>query len=334
MLTWLDFVAHQALGSLTSRDQTSDPRTALALVVGRLFKGAQDGHWRFPSGILDEVFYTLLVPFVAPYAPAGAEMTFSDGTAFERPLGLILSRQTAGILAAAKPLDISDELWRKPLGARRHVYVDVPPGAMTLQLDPASSDVLHVRAILAAPYLPFSMPGHTQLLIQVTAPGSERGLGRIAAVLTPEGKISLHGDENGRLACDEGLLPPNAHPEVHRAVAGYAGSFFRLVMAYYFFGPQESRESVIVTSTERLNKGKPRNGQSLFAVTRLQPSPKLGRPASSITASWSLTERQQVEGHFKLQAYGPNHSQRRMIWIEKYERGPGDAKPRPKGVTV
>lgn len=334
MLTWLDFVAHQALSSLNVRDRTTDPRTALALTVGSITKAVQDGRFEFPNGILDEIFYTLLVPFVAPYAPDGATMTFSDGTAFERPLGLILSRQTAGILAAAKPLDIPDDLWREPLGPRRHVYVDVPPGAMTLRLDPSTTDVLHVRAILAAPYLPLSLPGHTQLVIQVTAPGSERGLGRIAAVLTPEGKVSLNGNENGRIACDEGLLPPHAHPEVHKAVAGYAGTFFRLVMAYYFFGPHESREPVDVTPAERLNKGKPRNGQSLFAMTRLQPSPKLGRPPSTIAASWSLTERQQVDGHFKLQAYGPSRSQRRMIWIEAYERGPADVSPRPKGIAV
>jgi hypothetical protein len=334
MLTWLDFLAHQALNSMTERDHVTDPRTALALTIGRLSKGVQDGRFRFPNGILDEIFYTLLVPFVAPYAPAGATMTFSDGQAFERPLGLILSRQTAGILASAKPLDIADDLWRGPLGPRRHVYVDIPPGAMTLRLDPSTTDVLHVRAILAAPHLPLSMPGRTQLLIQVTAPRSERGLGRIAAVLAPEGMVTLNANENGQLACDEGLLPPHAHPDVHKAVAGYAGTFFRLVMAYYFFGPHESREPVTVTPTERLNKGKPRNGQSLFAVTHLQPSSKLGRPQSTIAASWSLTERQRVDGHFKLQAYGPNRSERRMIWIEAYERGPADALPRPKGVAV
>ena len=59
MLTWLDFVAHQALSSLNVRDRTTDPRTALALTVGNITKAVQDGRFEFPNGILDEIF----IPF-------------------------------------------------------------------------------------------------------------------------------------------------------------------------------------------------------------------------------------------------------------------------------
>ena len=62
---------------------------------------------------------------------------------------------------------------------------------------------------------------------------------------------------------------------------------------------------------------------SWFALTRLNAPDAMGRPSSTIPTSWSLTSRQDVAGHFKLQASdGPQLSLRRMIWVASYERGP------------
>jgi hypothetical protein len=118
------------------------------------------------------------------------------------------------------------------------------------------------------------------------------------------------------------------------AVLGRAGNFLRLVLAYYFFGPAEARGTVAATPAARLLKGKPRKDESLFTLTRLRASAEVGRPKNTVPISWSLTGRQEVTGHFKLQAYGPQLSLRRMIWVDFYQRGPEDAPLRPQGRRV
>jgi hypothetical protein len=47
----------------------------------------------------------------------------------------------------------------------------------------------------------------------------------------------------------------------------------------------------------------------------------------------SLTARQEVSGHFKLQPHGPGASLRKLIWVTAYDRGPEGApvKPASKG---
>lgn len=334
MLTWLDFVCRTALNSCDVKHHGGDPRKALAFINGQMIHAVQAGRWSFPEQ-LDEAFHALVTPFVAPYAPPGSTFTFADGAQLDRPLGIILTRDTARLLTATKNPDISDEIWREKLGPHRGVYIDIPHGAFPLytSLDPDKRELLQLRAILAAPYLPPGRPGHTQFLLQLTDPGSERGRGRIAGVLCPDGLIAPSGDERGKALADPELFSP-ADLELRRAVLGYGGTFLRMVLTYYFFGPEEIREELSVTPSERLNKGKPRNGQSLFAMTRLHATDKVGRPNKDIPTSWSLSERQEVSGHFKLQPYGPQQSQRRMIWVSGYERGPEDAPLRPKGVRV
>jgi hypothetical protein len=81
--------------------------------------------------------------------------------------------------------------------------------------------------------------------------------------------------------------------------------FLRMVLAYYFFGPVEAREPIATTPTDKLRAGKPRKHESLFAVTRLNSTELTGRPKATISGSWSLTNHQEVTGHFKLQPHGP-----------------------------
>lgn len=333
MLTWLDHFCRRAMEACDVEKHGNDPRRAMAYMTSQFIHAAQTGRRPF-DGLLDEAFYAILAPIVAPYLPEGVTFGFRDGAASERALGLILTRQTASLLSAVKSFDAPDELWREKVGIRRAIYVDIPHGALTFNTTPGKNDVVQLRAILAAPFFPPDRPGHTQFVVQLTDVGSEHGRGRVAGVLCPDGSIKRQANQNNLLATDFELQPPFVHPDLHKAVMGCAGTFLRLVLAYYLFGPPEAREEIAVTPTERLNKGKPRNGQSLFAMTRLQPSAKVGRPQNTIPSSWSLSERQEVDGHFKLQAYGSQWSQRRLIWVSGYERGPIDTPIRPKGVQI
>lgn len=333
MLTWLDQFCRRAMEECDVEKHGNDPRKAMAFIIMQIIHAAQTGRRPF-EGLADEAFYTILSPIVAPYLPKEVSFGFSDGAPPERPLGLVLTRQTASLLSAVKSFDAPDELWREKIGTRRTIYVDIPHGALTFDANPGKNDIVQLRAILAAPYLPQDMDGHTYFVVQLTERGSEQGRGRIAGVLCPDGTIKRSANENKLLATDFELQPPFVHPDLHKAVLGRAGTFLRLVLAYYLFGPPEVREDIAVTPSERLNKGKPRNGQGLFAMTRLQPSAKVGRPQNTIPSSWSLSERQEVDGHFKLQAYGPQWSQRRMIWVSNYERGPTGTPVRAKGVHI
>ena len=119
------------------------------------------------------------------------------------------------------------------------------------------------------------------------------------------------------------------------ASLGYrAGTFLRLVLAYYFFAPVEVREMIAATPTERLRGGKPRKDETLFALTRLRPTALTGRPKDTIPGSWSLTSRQEVAGHFKLQPHGPGGSLRKLIWVAGYDRGPENAPVKPKAYKI
>ena len=176
-----------------------------------------------------------------------------------------------------------DELWRGELGTDRPIYVDIPHGAILLDANPGKQDIVQLRAIFAAPFLPPNMPGHTLFIAQMTGRASEQGRGRLGGVLTPDGSIKQFGSADTReVAADWTMRPPFAHSMLARAVLGRAGTFLRLVLAYHLFGPKEAREPVTATSTERLRAGKPRKDESLFALTGLKASDATGRPKSTI----------------------------------------------------
>lgn len=337
MLTWLDHLCRKGVDASEIDEHRGDPRRAFARVVGQIFQDASTGRAPFDN-FLDEIFYTSLMPIMAPYLPDGASVTFGESEAEraapDRPLGIVLTRETANLLSAARPIEIPDTIWREKLLPLQVVYVDIPHGALTFNTDGDRGEVIELRAILAVPFLPPKMPGHTQFVVQLTDRGTERGRGRVADVLCPDGMIRLSAGDKSGLAVDFTVQEPFAHPLLHKAVLGLAGTFLRLVMAYYFFGPAETKQPIAATSMERLRGGKPRNGESLFAMTRLHPSGKVGRPASTIPSTWSLSERQEVTGHFKLQAHGPQWSECRLIWVSGYERGPDDTPLRPKGVQI
>ena len=126
----------------------------------------------------------MLAPFIAEFIPAGGSLTL-QGRKPVRPLGLLLTRRTANLLSAARPIDIPDELWRAQLGPDRTVYVDIPHGSILMDAAGDTSDIIQLRAILAAPYLPLNGHGQTLFLAVMTDRGSERGRGRLSGV--PQG---------------------------------------------------------------------------------------------------------------------------------------------------
>ena len=115
-------------------------------------------------------------------------------------------------------------------------------------------------------------------------------------------------------AADWTMKPPFAHSQLETAVVERAGTFLCLVLAYHFFRPEKAKEAIAATPTDRLCAGKPKKNESLFVLTRLHSSNEIGRPKDTIANSWSLTNRQEVKAHFKLQAHGPQRSLRQMIW--------------------
>jgi hypothetical protein len=181
----------------------------------------------------------------------------------------LLTRPTANLLSAARPIDMPDELWRAKLGLDRTVYVDIPHGAVLMDAAGDTSDIIQLRAILAAPYSPPNGDGQTLFLAMMTDRGSERGRGRLPGVLMPDGAISRFGSPSMATAADWTMKPPFAHSMLERTVLGRTGSFLRLVLAYHFFGPEKAREPIAATPPGRLRAGKPRKDESLFALTRL-----------------------------------------------------------------
>lgn len=330
LLTWLDHTCRQALTTVNEKWHGGDPRKAMAYHIGREIQGFHNG--MISKNILEECFTVILSSFIAEFMPAGSPLLL-NGEKPKRPLGLLLTRETANLLSNANPLNIPDAMWHEALGDRA-IYVDVPHGAIVMHRGGTVNEVIELRAILAAPFLPPNAPGQTLFIAQMTKRASEESCGRIGGILMPDGMVSRFGSQTMPTAADWTMKPPFAHSLLEKAVLGRAGSFLRLVLAYHFFGPKEAREPISATPTERLRAGKPRNEQSLFALTRLRASHDVQRPKNTILSSWSLTSRQEVTGHFKLQAFGPQHAFRRLTWIEPYQRGPEDAPVRPQGYQV
>lgn len=336
-MTWFDWFCRQASDTLLPRFRCSDPRRGMALYV---VQGRTALRHRAIPGVdrLESIWYAALFPFVAPFLPSEIvpELTEQERTRPPRPLGLMLTRATANLLSGARPPPSGDVHWRRALGEQRAIYVDVPHGAVLLGARPDGSDVLQLRAIFVLPPTSHEQAELTVFVALLTDPGSERPRGRVCALIEPDGPaLPVTGVKGFITQVDPTLRAPFVDPSTEVRIRERAADFLRLVLAYYCFGPAEAREAIAVTPTERLRNGKPRKGESLFAMTQLQPArDRLGRPAASVPVSWSLTARQEVAGHFKLQPHGPGGSLRRLIWVDPYERGPEDAAIKPQAVRV
>ncbi|MFX1689720.1 hypothetical protein PWR05_35205 [Paraburkholderia sp. A2RI-6] len=343
MNTWMDMNCRHALRAWndTNRragfpDDDWDPRRAFAYATSNAIEMA-----RIDGNVIDERFFSMMMPFARPWFPDNPDpsvaeripATFPDDIPCDhRPLGLILTRETAGLLSNASASAGMYEQWRQKLGSEWTVYVDVPHSALTFNTGRPGGNV-QIRAILAASWGKDLPAGHVQFAVQLTDMGTETSHGRVGGLLRVDERVSP-SDHRSDTWADRSLQPPFAGRALQDRVLARAGTFLRLVLCYYHIGPANVREPVEATPSHRLKGGKPGKGKSLFALTRLRASEHVGRSLTGLASSWSLSERQEVAGHFRLQACGPQRSERRMIWIAGYERGPAGSAIRPKGVTV
>lgn len=335
MLTWLDWYCRNFSRDADERMRRlwgNEPRLlSLMLTIERARAGGFDAVSSSydPSGFT--FWMRCFLPFVAPYAPPEADPVPEN---IAHPLGLILTKPTAEMLGGAKPPPVT--LRDIVPNAHDPVYVDLPHGAFRI------ADDLQLRAILAKRTNLSSAPGAPfEPMTVVTSVVSERGSDR------PIAEYYFKSTDGGSDYVDVFCLPGSTRPIGWSETALDAATvtelcrrtdaILKLALCYYYFSPREMREPVHSTPStivERRN-GFPKKNESLFSMTRLHAAPnRLGRPVPQGSAGWSLTDRQDVTGHFKLQAFGPQWSERRMIWIDAYERGPADAPRRPKGVTI
>jgi hypothetical protein len=208
------------------------------------------------------------------------------------------------------------------------VYIDVPHGTALI------GNSLQLRALFARRLL---NDADNQIVVigVITDRGSEQGRGRMVAILLRDGRVVPALNDAGTPMTELGLIHPFTDRDVEPHVRTRAADFLRLTLAYHFFGPTEVHQSVATTPSSRLIQGKPRKDESLFAMVRLQPArDRLGRPAAVTSTNWSLTARQEVSGHFKLQPHGPGASLRKLIWVAAYDRGPEDAPVKPRAHRI
>jgi hypothetical protein len=99
------------------------------------------------------------------------------------------------------------------------------------------------------------------------------------------------------------LRPPYVDDAFQLDLLNRAGALLTLALAQYLFGATEQREKVDTKPTERLNRGKPRKNQSLFAVTRLSPPRKCLKYERSWHAGADL--KRKTAGDWALQISGP-----------------------------
>jgi hypothetical protein len=369
-MTWLDWHVHQCANAVRAEfrakgvkmTRTSDGSPNIVAAFGTLltlnileYSADPEAHARCTGGATNAYESVLLsgcvLPFLQGFIPASDRV---EKLVSGPGLGLILSRETADMLANAAPP--AADPWRqrifgtKPEGAALGaVYVDIPHGALRL------GNSLELRALFATPWRALAdeadpnskviQTGAVLLAAVITALGSEHPKGLLLAVVGEDDRVRIVERPNHRLAgflaADAEELGEASHAnamELYNLFYERTVDFFRLVLAYHHYGPMEGRGKVGVTSPAKFvrNGNRPRAGESIFAMVRLAaPASRLGRtPQAGINAGWVLTVHQDVAGHFKLQAHGPGLTQRRLIWIESYSRGPEDAPSKPRAVRV
>jgi hypothetical protein len=265
-----------------------------------------------------------------------------------RPLGIVLTRETASMLSDADPPrdDWCHHAFGSGVGqdSLSGVYVDVPHGRLLV------GEGLQIRAIFAIPGMTENESGELHwggsVLVHalVAVAGSEHESGSVYA------KVSSDDARPSALASDpqtplggitiDGLAPAGGEDTalaIYLRVMEHSVRFLRMTLAYRRYGPAGSQQAIGQTPAERvaMNRFKPKKGESLFAMTRLLPAAdNLGRPDKIMNVGWSLTARQEVSGHFRLQPYGPGASLRRLSWVAAYERGPADGPSKPPAVRM
>ena len=358
MTTWLDWYVRSRMEAPKSRRGlahqmklgATNPLMAFAETIEELLAAWTVDRTEFVrmTGIEDRkgqeelaIRVACLSPFLGGFASPDMRKLRGPG----RPLGIVLTRETASLLADADP---PHDDWRNlafgsapDQAGLSGIYIDVPHGALRV------GDSLQIRAIFALPHTVERGDGELHwnggVLVHglVTVAGSERESGAVFAEVQADERLALIVLDPqtilGGITVAGAALDAATEAAIYRQVMEHSIRFLRMVLAYYRYGPAGSRQPIGQTSVERAraNRFKPKKGESLFAMTRLVPTTdRLGRPGTATTASWTLTVRQEVSGHFRLQPHGPGSTLRRLIWVAAYVRGPEDGPVKPRGVSL
>jgi hypothetical protein len=226
----------------------------------------------------------------------------------------------------------SRDLWRAALEEAAW-YVDLPHKQLLL------GERHEVRAIFSCPF-----EGEVWINAILTRPGDDRLFGRVCWRLAEErpdtewkpvdskvvafGGVARFGDLPG----PDDLL---AQGDIPKMDAGYfrdsVEDLLGLVVLYETVQNDAERgQDFLPQSTrEEARRATPllRQTFSLFRVRKLEaPQDRFGRPPAPRLGGWCLEVRQKVEGHFKMQPFGPGRAFRKLIYVAGYERGPEDGR--------
>lgn len=312
MLTWVDQYLKRLVEPFAL--DPKDPRRTMAGVVLALAVSPPDPLQPGSDAVL-ELSHCML-PLVKGFLPtAEIERYASLPTMGKVGQGVLLRRPTVDALINAKPP--SGDLWFEAIGERM-IYLDLPEGL--IRLSAPQGDAL--RALFVAIH-----EGRALIYAISTRPPSPslHALGRFG--LNRDGSRS---DPGARVHLGN-LDPADADLALERLA-----DFVRLTLTYWHVADTASRVAVPVATADevRRRRGKPGKDRSLFAIDwLLPPADRFGRPPVNHDG-WSLNERQQVSGHFRLQPYGPGNRLRKLVFINSYERGPMDGPQRPPAVRL
>gem|GEM_PF-5381269 len=325
-MTWLERLC---LGKAVRGDR-KDPRSGFALASLRSWMDIVTGK-NTAATVLDEIQASLILPFVAPYLPPKAALTQKVQSPQPDALGIILTRETAAVFGKTS---LSPKSWpalHARIAGRRAFYIDVPAGCVPVR---SEQDDLRfdIRAIMCGTYLLPEHPDAFLFLARLVHSGSEKDAGAIAAIIHPDGSTSHIGeaskpDPSQDISFSEASLSPTSLDDIVDQIA----ELIKLSIAFYYHGPKGSQQHLPAAESRAFSGRKTHRRDRLFAVTALHPSRTSNASSSSqFPQRLVLAEHQTVTGHFKLQAFGPGNANRKMIWVDAYERGSDNGVARPR----
>lgn len=325
-MTWLERLC---LANAVRGDQ-KDPRSGFALAS---FQNWMDIVTRknTRATVLDEIQASLILPFIAPYLPPKAGLTQKVQTPQPDALGIILTRETAAVFGKTS---LSPKSWptlHARIAGRRAFYIDVPPGCVPVRGD--QDDLrFEIRAVICGTYLLPAHPDAVLFLARLVHSGSEKDAGAIAAIIHPDGSTSHIGEASKpgpsqNISFSEASLSTKSLDDIVDQIA----ELTKLSIAFYYYGPQGSQQHLTAAESRAFSGRKTHRRDRLFAVTALHSARTSNANSSSqFPQRWVLAEHQTVTGHFKLQAFGPGYANRKMIWVDAYERGSENGFARPR----
>lgn len=327
MPTWIDWYTSGAAESLRRGVKTLDvlaaaenvslPKddwSAMRLMATAALDAVNDAIAQGRKCPEHSVFLASLMPFFA----TGEELR-------HEPAAFALTPEIVEVLAGAVGKQGVRDAAAGVLSKQGLVYLDLPH--RSLMIGPQ----VQVRALLVSEGRDERPERITTILAK---PGSNAGT-----------RMAWHWGRNER-----DVLEPDYHEHGIGAALAEVGvairdvqerveEFLALVLAY--ISTQDADETSRQTLPYIAPNDPRRRGRkasqvakkfSLFRIRRLRaPADRFGRAMNGATGrTWQLDQRVTVIGHFKMQVCGPQRSQRRLTWIDAYERGPIMGRRRPE----